>query len=98
MLIKNKLRRSCKYNVISQKDHPPKHDPDRAIFNYSKFSLSEVEKLLTVKGLRFSFPPKKFNYADYLTNLNCFMKVYKIQMFCQIAIETLLKLTSRMLL
>ena len=38
----------------------------------SKISLSDAEKSLFVKRLRFSFPPKKLNYADYLTNSDSF--------------------------
>ena len=51
-----------KFNVLFRKQQP-KHDPDRVIFNYSKISLSDAEKSLLVKGLRFSLPPKKLNYA-----------------------------------
>ena len=54
-------------NVLFKKSLP-KHNPDGVIFNYSKISLSDAEKSPTVKGFRFSLPPKKLNYADYLTN------------------------------
>ena len=50
------------------KNRQPKHNPDGFIFDNSKISLSNAEKSLLVKGLRFSLPPKKFNYVDYLTN------------------------------
>ena len=60
-----------KFNVPPRKQQP-KHDPDRVIFNYSKISLSDAEKSLLVKGLRFSLPPKKLNYADYLVNFELF--------------------------
>ena len=51
-----------------------KQNPDEVIFNYSKISLSDTEKSLLVRGLRFSLPPKKLNYADYLTNLELFYR------------------------
>ena len=62
-----------KFNVLLRKQQP-KHDPDRVIFNYSKISLSNAEKSLLVKGLRFSLPPKKLNYADYLVNFELFCR------------------------
>ena len=37
-------------------------------------SLSDAEKSLLVKGLRFSLPPKKLNYADYLVNFELFYR------------------------
>ena len=37
-----------------------------------KFKVTE--KSLLVRGLRFSLPPKKLNYADYLTNLELFYR------------------------
>ena len=33
-----------------------------------------MEKSLLVRGLRFSLPPKKLNYADYLTNFELFYR------------------------
>ena len=47
-----------KFNVLF-KNHQHKHNPDGAICNYSKISLSDEEKSLLVKGFRFSLPPKK---------------------------------------
>ena len=37
-------------------------------FNFSNVSLTEAEKLLLVKGLSFSLPPKKLSQSDYLIN------------------------------
>ena len=54
------------------KNCQPKHNSDEVIFNYSKISLSDMEKSLLVRGLRFSLPPKKLSYADYLTNFELF--------------------------
>ena len=52
----------------------PKHNPDEVIFNYSKISLSDAEKSLLVRELRFSLPPEKLNYADYFTNFELFYR------------------------
>ena len=56
------------------KNRQPKHNPDGFNFDNSKISLSNAEKSLLVKGLRFSLPPKKFNYVDYLTNFESFYR------------------------
>ena len=61
------LFKKKKFNTLF-KTRQPKHNPDEVIFNYSKVSLSYTEKSLLVRGLWFSLPPKKLNYADYLTN------------------------------
>ena len=56
------------------KNRQLKHNPDEVIFNYSKISLSNTNKSLLVRGLRFSLPPKKLNYANYLTNFELFYR------------------------
>ena len=56
------------------KDKKPQHDPEKIIFNYSSYVLSEVEKSLLQKGFSFSIPPKKFNHADYLVNFELFYR------------------------
>ena len=38
-------------------------NPDKIIVNHS----SDIEKAVLAKGLNFALPPKKLNYADYLT-------------------------------
>ena len=43
------------------------HNPDKIIINHSSYQLSDVEKTILAKGLNFASPPKKLNYADYLT-------------------------------
>ena len=35
------------------------HDPSNVIFNFLKYELSDSEKILLMKGLNFSLPPKK---------------------------------------
>ena len=47
------------------KERQTRQDPEKVIFNYSNISLSDTENSLLVKGLKFSIPPKKLNYADY---------------------------------
>ena len=54
------------------KERQPRQDPETFIFNYYNIYLSDVEKPLLVKGFKFSIPPKKLNYADYLVNSELF--------------------------
>ena len=42
-------------------------NPDEIIINHSYYQLSDIEKTILAKGLNFPSPPKKLNYADYLT-------------------------------
>ena len=43
------------------------HDPNKVIFNFSAYVSTEDGKSLLCKGLRFCIPPKKIEYADFLT-------------------------------
>ena len=43
------------------------HNPDKIIINHLSYQLSHIEKTVLAKGLNFALPPKKLNYADYLT-------------------------------
>ena len=43
------------------------NDPNKVIFNFSSKVLSDSEKTLLCKGLRFAIPPKSIDYADFLT-------------------------------
>ena len=44
-------------NILKHKK--PQHDPEKIIFNYSSYVLSEAEKSLLLKVLNFNIPPKK---------------------------------------
>ena len=48
------------------------HDPDKVIFNYSLYKLSDLEKRLLVKDLNYALPPIKLNYGDYMTPFELF--------------------------
>ena len=40
------------------------HDPEKVVSNFSKYELSNAEKELLTKGLKFCLAPKQLNYAD----------------------------------
>ena len=43
------------------------HNPDKLIINHSSYQLPDIVKTILAKGLNFALPPRKLNYADYLT-------------------------------
>ena len=55
-------------------ENKSKQNPEKIIFNFSKVSLSEAEKLLLVKDLSFSLPPKQLSYSDDLINFELFYR------------------------
>ena len=67
----------CRYTHKKKlRDHIPGYevnptsfsrDPYKVIFNFSSYVLTEYEKDLLCKGLTFSIPPKKIEYADFRT-------------------------------
>ena len=42
------------------------HDPDKVIYNFSSHKLTETEKSLLSKGLKFALSPNKLEYSDYM--------------------------------
>ena len=42
------------------------HDPDKVVYNFSDYKLSESEKSVLSKGLEFAIPPNKLEYADLM--------------------------------
>ena len=54
-----------------------KNDPDQVIHNFSSYVLSDEEKSLLSKGLNFSIPPKKLNFADHMTPFETLYKDVK---------------------
>ena len=42
------------------------HDPDKIIYNFSDYKLTESEKSVLCKGLEFAIPLNKLEYADFM--------------------------------
>ena len=53
------------------------NDPEKVIFNFSKYALSDIEKKLLAKGLNFCLPPKQLKYADYLVHFELFYSLFR---------------------
>ena len=55
-------------------ENKTENDPEKIIFNFSKYELSDAEKKLLAKGLNFCLAPKQLNYADYLVHFELFYR------------------------
>ena len=42
------------------------HDPDKVIYNFSDYKLTESKKSVLCKGLEFAIPPNKLEYANFM--------------------------------
>ena len=49
------------------------HDPDKVIYSFSDYKLTESEKSVLRKGLEFAIPPSKLEYADFCRLNFCFV-------------------------
>ena len=49
-------------------------NPEKVIFNFSGYVLSDCENSLLTKGLNFSIPCKELDYADYLVQSQLFFR------------------------
>ena len=76
---KNTIQQKNFNNLL--KDKKLQHDPEKTIFDYSSYVLSEAEKSLLQKGLNFSIPHRKLNHADYLVDFELFYKDIRIETF-----------------
>ena len=50
------------------------NDPEKVIFNFFKYVLSNIEKKLLAKGLNFCLPPKQLKYVDYVVHFELFYR------------------------
>ena len=66
-------------------------DPEKVIFNFSKYVLLKGEKSLLTKSLNFSIRCKKLDYVDYLVNFELvFRDIHNLDI-CLMKIWILLK-------
>ena len=55
-----------KYKLAELLGSKLQHDPKKVIHNYSSYDLSKAKISLLLKGLNFSFPPKKIKFENHL--------------------------------
>ena len=70
---KNSVQQKKFYKLLQESKI--ENDPEKVIFNFSKYVLSDTKKyVLLVKGLNFCLPPKQLKYADYLVHFELFYR------------------------
>ena len=42
------------------------NDPNKVIYNFPNYHLTDADKSLLIKGLNFAIPPKKIEYSKFL--------------------------------
>ena len=42
------------------------HDPEKVVYNFSSYDLTQIEISLLLKGLNFSLPPQKLKFENHL--------------------------------
>ena len=57
------------------------HDPDKVIYNFSDYKLTESEKSVLCKGLEFAIPPNKLEYADFMLPFELFFAILKTPIY-----------------
>ena len=58
------------------------HDPNKVIFNFSSYELSDVEKRVLCKGLNFSVKPKLIEYSEFLLPFELLFQDVKQENLC----------------
>ena len=53
------------------------HDPDKVIYNFSDYKLTESEKSVLCKDLEFAIPTNKLEYADFMLLLELLFRDIK---------------------
>ena len=67
---KNSVQQKKFYKLLQESK--TENDPEKVIFNFSKYALSDFEKKLLAKGLNFCLPPEQLKYANYLVHFELF--------------------------
>ena len=52
-------------------------DPDKVIFNFSSYNLSNHDKIVLCMGLRFAIPPKTSKYSEFLVPLEMPFRLFR---------------------
>ena len=70
------------------------HDPNKVIFNFCSYELSDVEKGVLCKGLNFSVKPKSIEHSKFLLPFELLFRDVKQENLC---IEDLFLRKARLL-
>ena len=81
MIIKCRYRhkRKLSYLIPGYEVNPTRflYEPNQVFLNFSSYVFTEDEKSLLCHMLRFSVPPNKIEYADFLTQFECYIRTLK---------------------
>ena len=58
------------------------HNPNRVIFNFSSYELSDTEKSVLRKGLNFSVRPKSIEYSEFILPFELLFRDIKQENLC----------------
>ena len=73
-ILKSKISVQQKKFCKLLQESKTENDPEKVIFNFSKYVLSDIEKKLLAKDLNFCLPPKQLKYAEYLVHFELFYR------------------------
>ena len=60
-------KKLCSLAIRNMGNNPDTcQDPDKVIFNFSNGNLSDHEKIVLPKGVRYAIPPKTIEYSEFL--------------------------------
>ena len=58
------------------------HHPNKVIFDFASYELSDVEKSVLCKGLNFSVKPKSIEYSEFLLPFELLFRDVKQEHLC----------------
>ena len=68
--------------ISSKNSFSDSHNPDRVIFNFSSYELTDEEKNVLCKGLNFSIKPGLIEYSEFLLPFQLLFRYIKRQDLC----------------
>ena len=75
--IQNKKLNNLKVTTLENSSH----NPDKVIYNFSDYKLTESEKSVLCKGLEFAIPPNKLEYADFMLPFELFFAILRTPIY-----------------
>ena len=60
------------------------NDPNKVIYNFPNYHLTDADKSLLIKGLNFAIPPKKIEYSKFLLPFELLFRDLKSNSECSV--------------
>ena len=74
---KKKLCNILSHTPNTSDEFDGKHDPDKVVFNFSSYVLSDADKSLLANGLDFAIPEHSIPYEDFMLPYELFYRGIK---------------------